>query len=57
MINVTSYINPNRKWDINQQEVFSKIAIFKQRCCDVIEISKVVMVFGRYLKKEENKYK
>ena len=57
MINVISYINPDKKWDINQQEVFSKIDIFKQRCCDVIEISKILTVFERYLKKVENKYK
>ncbi|KAF3423351.1 hypothetical protein E2986_06295 [Frieseomelitta varia] len=50
MIHVTSYINPDKKWDINQQEVFSKIDIFKQRCCDVIEISKVLTVFGRNTK-------
>ncbi|KAK9305252.1 hypothetical protein QLX08_003682 [Tetragonisca angustula] len=47
MINVISYINPDKKWDINQQEVFSKIDIFKQRCCDVIEISKILTVFER----------
>ncbi|KOX73845.1 Dynein-1-beta heavy chain, flagellar inner arm I1 complex [Melipona quadrifasciata] len=47
MINVISYINPDKKWDISQQEVFSKIDIFKQRCCDVIEISKILIVFGR----------
>lgn len=55
MINVTCRINLNRKWDINQQEVFSKINIFKQRCYDVIEICEALIVFGRYLKEEEEK--
>lgn len=57
MINVTCRINLNRKWDINQQEVFSKINIFKQRCYDVIEICEALIVFGRYLKEEEKKRK
>nr|XP_033195881.1 dynein-1-beta heavy chain, flagellar inner arm I1 complex-like [Bombus vancouverensis nearcticus] len=50
MINVTCRINLNRKWDINQQEVFSKINIFKQRCYDVIEICEALIVFGRDVK-------
>ncbi|CAL7936455.1 unnamed protein product [Xylocopa violacea] len=47
MTNVTSCIDPNKKWDVNRQEVFNKIDTFKQRCYDVIEICKALIVFGR----------
>ncbi|XP_076760256.1 uncharacterized protein LOC143428883 isoform X2 [Xylocopa sonorina] len=47
MINVTPYINFNKNWDVNRQEVFNKIDTFKQRCYDLIEICKALIVFGR----------
>ncbi|XP_017754686.1 PREDICTED: dynein heavy chain 2, axonemal-like [Eufriesea mexicana] len=47
MINTTFYTNLDKIWDVNKQEVFNKIDIFKQRCYDVIEICKTLIVFGR----------
>ncbi|XP_017787745.1 PREDICTED: dynein-1-beta heavy chain, flagellar inner arm I1 complex [Habropoda laboriosa] len=46
-VNVISYIKPDKKWNVNEQEVFNKIDTFKQRCYDVIEICKALIVFGR----------
>lgn len=47
MTNITTYINSNKKWDINRKEVFNKIDIFQQRCYDIIEICEALTIFGR----------
>ncbi|CAK9826243.1 Dynein-1-beta heavy chain, flagellar inner arm I1 complex [Anthophora retusa] len=47
MINVVSYIKSDKKWNVNEQEVFNKIDTFKQRCYDIIEICQALIVFGR----------
>ncbi|XP_054006521.1 dynein axonemal heavy chain 2 isoform X1 [Hylaeus anthracinus] len=49
-MNVVSYINIDKKWDINKAEVFNKINTFKQRCYDVFEICDALLIFGRYNK-------
>ncbi|XP_076619318.1 uncharacterized protein LOC143340847 [Colletes latitarsis] len=45
--NVVSYINSDKKWNINRAEVFNKIDTFKQRCYDVFEICEALVIFGR----------
>ncbi|XP_043261847.1 dynein-1-beta heavy chain, flagellar inner arm I1 complex-like isoform X2 [Colletes gigas] len=45
--NVVSYINSDKKWDINEAEVFNKIYTFEQRCYDVFEICEALVIFGR----------
>ncbi|XP_076176058.1 uncharacterized protein LOC143151119 isoform X3 [Ptiloglossa arizonensis] len=50
MTNVVSYINSDKKWDVNKTEVFNKIDTFKQRCYDVYEICEALVLFGRYNK-------
>ncbi|XP_026668920.1 dynein-1-beta heavy chain, flagellar inner arm I1 complex [Ceratina calcarata] len=47
VINLIPHISNDKKWEIRRQEVFNKIDIFKQRCHDVIEICKALIVFGR----------
>ncbi|XP_076236359.1 uncharacterized protein LOC143180489 [Calliopsis andreniformis] len=44
---IISYINPDKKWEINREEVFDSIETFKQRCYDVIEICEALIIFGR----------
>lgn len=48
MINIVSHINPDKKWNIRKEEVFDPIETFKQRCYDIIEICKALVIFGRY---------
>nr|XP_031834936.1 dynein heavy chain 2, axonemal isoform X2 [Nomia melanderi] len=48
--NVVSRINPDRKWEINEDNVFNKIDTFKGRCYSMIEICEALAIFGRHHK-------
>ncbi|XP_076292448.1 uncharacterized protein LOC143214848 [Lasioglossum baleicum] len=50
MTNVVSHINPDKKWDISEENVFNKMNTFKQRCYCVIEICDALTIFGRHNK-------
>ncbi|XP_034171675.2 uncharacterized protein LOC117600394 [Osmia lignaria lignaria] len=45
--NVVPCINLTKQWSINDNKVFDQIDAFKQRCNDVIEICRALIVFGR----------
>ncbi|KAL6420158.1 hypothetical protein ACFW04_014096 [Cataglyphis niger] len=44
---ITTHIESNRDWQINEQLVFKHVDTFTQRCYDVIEICNALIVFGR----------
>ncbi|KAG7206140.1 hypothetical protein KM043_003532 [Ampulex compressa] len=43
---IVIHVNPHKKWDIDTGSVFDRIHMFVQRCFDIIDICRALIIFG-----------